>query len=221
MKVTTDACLFGAVVVDEIKNSTIDYTRTLDIGTGTGLLSLMIAQLNDVNIDAIEIEKDAAQQALENVSASPYKQRINVIPADLNQFKTANKYNLIVTNPPFFEDDLKSPDQNKNLAKHDGSLTLIQLLNSIASLLKEEGIFAVLLPFHRSTYFTTEAAKLDLYLTKNISVKQSETHDYFRSILFFSRTKTMPESWGIIIKTRDGKYTEKFISLLKDYYLYF
>lgn len=220
MKVTTDACLFGAAVAVEINHSEIPCTHALDIGAGTGLLSLMIAQAKEVSIDAIEIEKDAAEQARENVSASPFSNKIDIIHKDLNQFTGTKKYDLIFCNPPFYEDDLKSPQLNKNIAKHDNRLSFTQLLKTAAAILSTEGILAVLLPFHRSAYFTTEAAKLDLHLYKNISVKQSVSHPYFRSIVFYKRKKTNMESEEIAIKNAEGNYTEKFISLLKDYYLH-
>ena len=220
MKVTTDGCLFGAVVADNLKKWQNKFQHILDIGTGTGLLSLMIAQVTDAGIDAIEIEKDTAEQARLNVAASPFSKTINIIHADLNQFKTTDKYDLICSNPPFYEADLKSPKLNKNIAKHDNSLTFTQLLKSATAILSEEGIFAVLLPYHRTVYFTTEATQMGLHLVKNLSVKQSVSHDHFRSILFYSRKKTIMESREIIIKKVDGKYTEEFISLLKDYYLH-
>jgi tRNA1Val (adenine37-N6)-methyltransferase len=131
MKVTTDACLFGAWVAKEINNEKILINNYLDIGTGTGLLSLMIAQKNSsVKIDSIEIDKEAAEQALENVNASSWKERINVIHADAKDFAFTKKYDLIVSNPPFYENELKSPDEKKNMAHH-GGLSLDKLIQAI------------------------------------------------------------------------------------------
>ena len=217
MKVCTDACLFGAVAASHQQ----PVGNCLDIGTGTGLLSLMIAQKNPLSIiDAVEIDAEAAKQAGQNFSASPWADRINVINTDILSLKTGKKYDLIISNPPFFEDDLRSPDETKNNAKHDASLSLVQLLDFVKEHLDENGSFAVLLPYHRLTYFMDEAEKAGMHLTRQVLVKQTGKHDYFRGILFFSFVKTIPKLSEIIIKDNEGNYTPEFIDALKDYYLY-
>ncbi len=218
MKVCTDACLFGAYIADELKNHSI--SNILDIGTGTGLLSLMLAQKTTANIDTVEIDIAAFTQAKENIAQSLYNEKIEIFNTDILKFTAHKKYGCIISNPPFFEADLKSADEKKNFAKHDTSLTLAKLLQAIDKLLTADGFFAVLLPYHRSNYFEEECLKLNFYLSKKILVKQTPKHNYFRTILFFLRNKSAIQPIELIIKNEGGNYTTKFIELLKDYYLY-
>ena len=218
MKVCTDACLFGAYIANELQNSPVK--NILDIGTGTGLLSLQLAQKTTVEIDAIEIDTAAFEQAQENVIQSPWKEKITAHNIDIANFDSAKKYGYIISNPPFFENDLVSDDTKKNAAKHDSTLTLQELLNNIERLLAAEGFFAVLLPYHRTVYFEEQAGKLHFFLTKKILVKQTPKHNYFRSILIFTREKINAQTEEIIIKNETGNYSERFTELLKEYYLY-
>lgn len=217
MKVCTDACLFGALVA----KSNLPMDDCLDIGTGTGLLSLMLAQKKPfVKIDAIEIDADSAKQANQNFSESPWAEKIFVYDTDALVFQPGKKYDCIISNPPFFENDLHSPDTNKNNAKHNTALTLVQLLETVNRLLNNEGSFAVLLPFKRLDYFIEEALKYDLLLNQKILVKQTPAHDFFRAILFFGKIKNRLPNTDICIKDGDGKYTTAFAETLKDYYLH-
>ena len=218
MKVCTDACLFGAWVANELQEAAVK--NILDIGAGTGLLSLMLAQKTTASIDAVEIDTAGFEQAKENIAKSPFKDRIEIINADITQFNPEKKYDYIISNPPFFEADLKSGDEKKNAAKHDTALTYAALLKAIEKNLSTDGLFAILLPYHRSNYFETASLQLNFHLVKKIGVKQTPKHDYFRSILIFSRQSTMSTQIEITIKDESGNYTGEFISLLKDYYLY-
>lgn len=221
MKVCTDACLFGAFVANEIQANEQDAIKNiLDIGTGTGLLSLMLAQKLNAAIDTVEIDTPAFEQAKENIAQSLYKEKVEIFNADIAQFRTEKKYDYIISNPPFFEADLKSGNEKKNAAKHDTALTLQELLHNADRLLSTTGFFAVLLPYHRSNYFEEEAEKLNFHLNKKISVKQTQKHGYFRTILIFSRKSAISLQEKISIKNDDEKYTDEFITLLKDYYLY-
>lgn len=217
MKVCTDACLFGAIVAaTDLKNA-----RCLDIGTGTGLLTLMIAQKNDIEIiDAVELNRDAATQALENISASLWKDKIKVHQEDILSFKPEKQYDYIISNPPFFEDDLNSPDEAKNNAKHSTTLSLSQLLVIADKHLTKDGVFTVLLPYPRVKYFTEEALKAGFHLTEQILVKQTFKHKFFRGILFLSRKDSVIQKTEINIKDADYKYTPEFTAYLKDYYLF-
>ena len=151
MKVCTDACVFGAFVAEYLAPQKLN--NCLDIGTGTGLLSLMLAQKNDMSIDTVEINAEAYLQAKENIENSIYKNKISIHNQNILEFDNKEKYDFIITNPPFYEGDLMSSQQNKNQAKHNESLTLPKLLQSIIRLLKDNGEFAVLLPFHRIIEF--------------------------------------------------------------------
>jgi tRNA1Val (adenine37-N6)-methyltransferase len=225
MKVTTDACLFGALLpLNSLPFGSAQNKgeyHVLDIGTGTGLLSLMIAQKNnEIKIDAIEIDTQAAEQATENIAASPCTNLIQVFNEDILNFNIDKKYDCIISNPPFFEDDLQSADKAKNNAKHNTSLNLMQLLQVVDKYLSPEGFFAVLLPYHRVAYFIEESEKPGLHLSTQILVKQTMKHKFFRGVLFLSRKEVDPQQDEIIIKDAEHNYTPQFAAALKDYYLF-
>ena len=220
MKVCTDACLFGAYTADQIAEGKLSATNILDIGTGTGLLSLMLAQQTASAIDAVEIDKASYYQARENFEESPWKERLSIFNSDILQFSSTKKYDLVISNPPFFEKDLKSDDPKKNAAKHDSTLTLPQLLDVVVKYLEEDGVFAVLLPYHRINYCVEEAEKTCLHLSKKVLIKQTPLHAWFRGILFFSKHQTAAVKEEISIRDKMGDYTNKFMDLLRDYYLY-
>jgi len=232
MKVTTDACLFGAWLVNEINNvvhpdsfgKQLRINNCLDIGTGTGLLALMLAQKNDeAFIDAIEIDKDAAEQAKENVASSPWKERINVINADAKKFSFANKYDLIISNPPFYEDELRSESERKNIAHHSANLTLKELLDVIKTNLTPDGIFFLLMPYKRNEEINKLLKDHQLHVSKILFVRQSIKHDYFRIFIKGDlKTSAHQETEFHEISTWDEnqQYTPAFNSLLKEYYLY-
>ena len=218
MKVCTDACLFGAYIANELQTNTVK--NILDIGTGTAILSLLLAQKTAAAIDAVEIDSAAFTQAKKNIEQAGFAAKITVFNVDILNFTTSKKYDYIISNPPFFESDLKSEDDKKNSAKHDTSLTLVELLHSINLHLSADGVFAVLVPYHRSDYFEAAAEKINFYLNKKIGVKQTPEHNYFRTIFIFSRKKNTAEEEELIIKNEEGNYSAEFIRLLKDYYLY-
>ena len=142
MKVTTDSCFFGAWVAEEIKKEKRKIKNALDIGAGTGLLSLMIAQKNKIEIDAVEIDKDASQQAKENIEASPWKNQIHIFNEDIVSFQPGKKYDCIISNPPFYENELASEKQKRNIAHHSEQLTISEVLRVIKNHLDEEGFFS-------------------------------------------------------------------------------
>ena len=218
MKVCTDACLFGALAANEIQS--YNTKHILDIGAGTGLLSLILAQKNNATINAVEIDSAAFEQATANITLTPWKENISIYNTDITTFYPDKKYDFIISNPPFFETDLKSNDAKKNAAKHDATLTLTDLIENINRLLHDDGSFAVLIPFHRCDYFEAAASSSGFHLAKKIVVKQTPKHNYFRAVLFFSRQPTEQKEVTIQIKNEAGNYSEAFIELLKDYYLH-
>lgn len=218
MKVCTDACLFGAWVAALAVNSGGQVESVLDIGTGTGLLSLMLAQKTRAHIDAIEMDEAAAEQAADNFENSPWKERLQVISGDARLVHLGRKYDLIISNPPFFENDLKSTDAQRNLALHSKELSLAELMSVIKSHLAPTGKLAVLLPYHRKDAFEQIAAKAGFFPVEEVSVKQTPKHSYFRATLLFSATAESALHKDITI--HDGEeYTVPFTDLLKDYYL--
>ena len=219
MKVCTDACLFGAYTANAIQHSASGIQHILDIGTGTGLLSLMLAQKINSIIDAVEIDEAAYQQAKENFEASSWASRLHVFNTDILNYKADKKYDCIISNPPFFEDDLKSVDEGKNIAKHDNALTLTQLLAVINEHLATDGFFAVLLPFHRVDDFEKESSAHGYHLLQKVLIKHTVTHPYFRGILIFSKKNVATKTMELIIKDESGVYTPSFVELLQEYYL--
>jgi tRNA1Val (adenine37-N6)-methyltransferase len=221
MKVTTDSCLFGAVIAQKIENEKIE--SLLDIGCGTGLLSLMIAQKNpDLKIDAIEIDEDAGLQAIENINNSRWKDQISVVNSDVRVFSFSKKYDCIISNPPFYENELQSPDNKRNLAHHGQELQLQQLLAIINKRLNPAGRFYLLLPYKRYEEIRELSQKQGLAIGELIFIRQSTGHDHFRIILS-GKQRSMNsgeiELNEIAIRGENNNYTDEFISLLKDYYL--
>lgn len=218
MKVCTDACLFGAYVADRFKSSSSKF-HVLDIGAGTGLLSLMLAQkIDNAQVDAVEIDKTAAEQARENFRNSPWKDRLHAHHRPIQEFGF-NTYDLIISNPPFYENDLKSDNARRNLALHSSALGLDDLLDVIQKHLGQNGKFAVLLPYHRSANFINHALLKDFLLHEEISVKQTPRHPYFRSMLLFGRNKVVVKHSDLCIKEKNDDYSDEFKEFLADYYL--
>ena len=224
MKVSTDACIFGAVVAKTFAEKELQapgyIANYLDIGTGTGLLSLMLAQKTNALIDAVEIDLAAFEQAKENFITSPFKEKLSIYNEDILHFSTGKKYNGIICNPPFFKGDLRSPDTKKNAARHDTTLTLQQLLTTANRHLKEIGLLAVLLPYHRIDECIKEAKALHLYTAEKILLRHTAKHPWLRAILFLSKIKTTSTTKELEIKNQAGNYTDTCIFLLKEYYLH-
>lgn len=229
MKVTTDACLFGAWVAGEA-GSLIPIAigtaagSVLDVGSGTGLLSLMLAQKNpNLSFDSIEIDKEAANQATENVKTSPWKERIKVINADVRSITGQKKYDLIISNPPFYEKELRSAQDVKNIAHHSEELKMDELLTIIKNRLTTNGNFFLLLPYKRNEEIKKLFKDHEFHIIKMVLVRQSTKHDYFRIML---RCELLPGENKetavdeIPIWDDNKQYTPGFVKLLKDYYLY-
>jgi len=215
MKVCTDACLFGSQLPVDAS-----VKKVLDIGTGTGLLSLMYAQLNsNATIDAVELDVAAAEQAIENVQASPWSNRITVYQTSIQEYKPQHQYDLIISNPPFFENDLQSDDTQRNLALHSTALTLEELFKISQQLLNADGQFCLLLPYHRTAAAIKLGEENGMHCIQQTTVHQTTKHAAFRSILHFATQPSPKKEMTIYIK--DGQdYTNGFIDLLKPFYLY-
>lgn len=221
MKVCTDSCLFGAWVAEKLRIQSILPNTILDIGTGTGLLSLMLAQETNAKIDAVEIDKPSFLQAFDNIKSSPWQNNITIYLEDINQFSANNFYDIIISNPPFFEKDLKSKKAEKNIAHHSELLTLKELFYFASKSINIDGFFFVLLPFSRKDDCYLIAFQMGFHLVEEITVYQSENHSAFRSMLMFSKKNTMHvNSVNIYIKN-EGTYSDSFIQFLKPYYLNF
>jgi tRNA1Val (adenine37-N6)-methyltransferase len=226
MKVTTDACLFGAWAATEIAKremEKIDY-RILDIGAGTGLLGLMIAQQSKAGIDSIELDPAAAAEAEANYATSPWHSRLNIAKGDARDMADVpgKTYNTIISNPPFYENELAGNDPRRNQAHHDLGLRLPELFSIITGLLDTDGRFYLLLPYKRLSEIDALLIKYELELTKRVMVRQSTQHNFFRIMLEGKRVKDRIEDFTETeMAIKDGnEYTAEFVRLLKDYYLY-
>ncbi len=217
MKVCTDACILGAWFPDKIpQNSTI-----LDIGAGTGLLMMMLAQRSQNEIHGIEIDGAAYQQLQENTSQNDWQQRLTVFQGDARTFQFPQKYDFIISNPPFFESDLLSANDREQIAKHSTFLTLEELIKVIDDNLQPHGSFGILLPYHRWEYFDQLANQYRFSLIERLVVKQSPRHAPFRAILQYTRSNAdFATTHDLTIQQIDRVYTPEFVKLLKEYYLY-
>ena len=223
MKVTTDACLFGAWTAQKVESEKLKVESVLDIGTGTGLLSLMLAQKNiEIKIDAIEIDKDAAEQAQGNAELSPWKEQINIVQGDVKGLSFEKEYDLIITNPPFYENEIRSASDSKNVAHHSENLTLKDVLVIIKKNLRETGSFFLLLPYKRNEEIKKLLKDHDLNISKILFVRQSVKHDYFRIFIKGSLNAEEKETEfdELSISDEQQQYTNEFVRLLKDYYLH-
>lgn len=224
MKVTTDGCLFGAWCAEVLRDMLTTKPlalpgRALDIGTGTGLLSLMVAQKNTLLIDAVEIDRGAAAQAAANAAASPFSSQVRVEETDVLQLK-GGSYEVIFSNPPFYENELTSGNAAKDTAHHSRQLTWDQLFAAIGSLLAVNGVFFLLLPFKRAGEVERYLQKEGLYINKLVRVHPSTRHAPFRIMVQGSREASPHTVEELFIRDEHNQYTPPFTALLKDYYLY-
>lgn len=218
MKVSLDACLFGAYC------DTQDANMILDIGTGTGLLALMLAQKSPAHIDAIEIDKAAAQQAQENVTASPFKSRIHIHHSSIQDFQRTvqpEKYDMIICNPPFFSDHLNSQNTQRNLARHNESLSFNELASVMDQLLTDSGAAWLLLPQNEHQNFLNAAGNTALNLTKCIDIYSRKDKPSKLAIWKYSKEQNCKKTTEsiTIYKANNNQYSDEFSTLLADYYL--
>jgi len=221
MKVTTDSCLFGAWVAEQIKNQVPGAGTILDIGTGTGLLSLMLAQKTNSPVTSVEIDKDAFDQASENINASPWKEKITISHTDIKDFRRPESYDIIISNPPFYEKELPSENSKRNTAHHSSELLLEDLLDIIIATLTPNGKFYLLLPYKRQEELIKLFDQKQIAVLQKILVRQTGDHTYFRMMIEGSLGRSADTiTTEMAIKNKNNEYTKEFTALLKDYYLY-
>lgn len=216
MKVGTDGVLLGAWAESGTAH------RILDVGTGSGLIALMLAQRSEASIDAIDISPEACEQALYNVNASHFKDRISVLHQDIQTFQTSDKYDLICCNPPFFSQSLKGPDASRNLARHNDSLPVESLINKSAALLNRNGKLAVIIPSDSQTFFHHTALENGLILIRRTTVKPTPASRPKRVLLEYSLTDVKNDQCvesELIIELERHIYSSDYIRLTRDFYL--
>jgi len=218
MKIGTDGVLLGAWC--PIDNNPISV---LDIGAGTGILSLMLAQRSNAEqIDAIEIDDDAYEQCVENFESSSWSDRLFCFHAGLDEFieDPEDQYDVIISNPPFYIEDYKTENEQRDLARFQDALPFEDLVEAADLLLSENGIFAVIIPFKEEEKIIALANHFELYPFKITRVKGTPTTKIKRSLLAFSRTQnTKFPIDELTLETSRHQYTEDYIALTKDFYL--
>lgn len=214
-RVSTDACLFGAWVTEKMGN--VDYV--LDIGAGTGVLMLIIAQRSKAIIDGIEIEDQCFAQLEENITSSAFHARVRAINGDVKTYKFLVDYDLILSNPPYYEHQLTAAKEEKNMAWHSSMLSLEALFLVVQQNLSEKGKFALILPYYRKEEAITLAEAVDLFPTHLAAVRHSDQHTFSRVLILFAKESTGIQEEVISIKNEDGSYTNRMVDLLDDYYL--
>lgn len=218
MKVGIDGVLLGAWV------DLADERRILDVGTGTGLLALMAAQRTGAMVDAVEIEIDAAEEAKENFSQSPWSDRIQLFVTAFQDFEANGKYDHIISNPPFF-DHVKTPksgDLKRATARHAESLNIQELLEKGAALLSDDGRISLVLPADQEEQLRTEARHFNLFVNRCARVFPDETRPAHRILVELSFHPEIDFWESIYIRNREtGEYTAQYRELTRDFYLAF
>lgn len=216
MKIGTDGVLLGAWT--SIKNE----FSILDLGTGTGVISLMLAQRSNAEIiEAIEIDGPAFEQAVTNFENSDWGDRLFCYHASLQEFaeEIDDKYDLIVSNPPFYTDSNHSENKERSMARFEDAMPFAHLTKAIAKLLEPTGTFAVVIPFKEEEKFISLANQNNLFLNRVCRVKGTESSPVKRSLLEFSFTNSEIIEENLTIEIERHIYTDKYINLVKNFYI--
>lgn len=220
MKIGTDAVLLGAWCdLGEFPDA------ILDIGSGTGVISLMLAQRSDaMTIDAVEIDEGAYEQTVENFEQSDWGDRLFCYSAAFNDFaeemaEEEEIYDVIVSNPPFYTDDFETKDEARNKARFTSSLTFEDLLAGVSKILSTNGLFSVIIPFKEEESFVQLARENELFAQRICRVKGNETSEIKRTMLTFSFQEQEVKEEELIIEKERHQYTDAYIELTKDFYL--
>ena len=219
MKIGTDGVLLGAWASLEH-----DPQSILDVGTGTGVIALMLAQRSNAElIDALEIDEDAYEQAVENFENSDWGDRLFCYHAAFDEFveemQDEEKYDLIVSNPPFYSDEYSSGDAKRDLARFAEALPFDELIEGITHLLSKNGKFCVIFPRKEENHFLRRAQEVGLYPQRITRVKGTADSAEKRTLLELGFSKTRVKPKELVIENTRHDYTEEYINLVKDFYL--
>lgn len=217
MKIGTDGVLLGAWTSVEHNPFSV-----LDIGAGTGVLSLMLAQrCNAGQIEAIEIDDDAFEQCAENFENSPWNDRLFCFHASLLEYIEAvdDKFDLIICNPPFYSEDYKTNNKSRDLARFSDAMPLKHIIFAIAHLLADDGKFSIVVPYKEEKTFINEADNIGLYPNRILRVRGNEKSEIKRSLIEFTFEETKANISELVIENGRHNYTQDYIDLTKDFYL--
>ncbi|WP_375238298.1 tRNA1(Val) (adenine(37)-N6)-methyltransferase [Aurantibacter sp.] len=217
MKIGTDGVLLGAWTP-----TTQNPFSVLDIGSGTGVIALMLAQRSSAEvIDAIEIDDNAYEQCVDNFEQSPWRDRLFCYHASIQEFaeEIDDEYDLIVCNPPFYSEDYKTENASRDLARFQDAMPFEHLVICVSKLLSKNGLFSVVVPFSETTKLIELAQKVNLYPNKRLNVKGNPTAEIKRSYITFSFENKRIITKELIIETERHQFTEDYIALTKDFYL--
>ncbi|TXE14204.1 tRNA1(Val) (adenine(37)-N6)-methyltransferase [Algoriphagus aquimarinus] len=216
MKISTDAVMLGTLA------ASISTGEILDVGTGTGVIALMLAQrFPEAKVQAVEIDSDAAFQALENFRSNTFSDRMEIWKGRFQDFEPQQNYDLIVSNPPYFPDHLKSSDVQRNMALHTDELSFDDLLGKVIQHLKDDGKFWIILPPRQMQDFQKEAEKHGLFLSIKFTLQDKPGKRIQREICAFSRNQNEVETSAIFIKNEDGTPHESYCKLVRGFLLDF
>jgi tRNA1Val (adenine37-N6)-methyltransferase len=223
MKVGTDGVLLGAWSPTAISHQHSAFS-ILDVGTGSGLVALMMAQrCLEAQIDAIDIDEEAVKQAKENIDASPWRARLHAYCRSLQDWEPSTQYDLIVSNPPYFQNSLKNPDKGRELARHTDSLSYEELIAHSARLLAPNGLLALILPAEAEQEIRQLAQRYSLYCTHVTRVYSKESKPARRVLIAFkyqhSAISIQPSEDTLVLEDDKGGRSAAYQELTKDFYL--
>lgn len=217
MKVGTDAVLLG------IWTDLTGIVTAVDVGAGSGVISLLLASRSPLRVDAVELDKDSFEEASKNFAGSLFSNRLKVFHVDFNAFIliAGKKYDLVISNPPFFINNLQSRSLKKRMARHAETLTYGQLLEGSRDLLNPNGKLSVVLPYDESRFFVSLALTAGFHIEKQMLIFPKYCKGPNRINLLMGLKPVTVQNWKFIIRNEDGKFTEQYLDFVKDYYLDF
>ena len=213
MKVGTDGVLLGAWA--------LGGKRILDIGSGTGLISLMMAQrYPEAQVVGIDLDAEACAEARENVAASPFADRVNIVDCRLQDYESAEKFDAIVSNPPFFLNSLKNPDSKRSMARHADSLPFRELFRGVKLLLSDDGVFSAIVPVEVLEAFASEGYMHGFYLLRQCGIKTVERKQPKRYLLTFAKHRSMEmDDMVETMMDSEGNRSEWYAKITEEFYV--
>jgi tRNA1Val (adenine37-N6)-methyltransferase len=214
MKINTDGVLLAAMA------QSLNPKRILDIGTGTGVIALMLAQrFPTAFVEAVEIDEQASATAKRNFELSVFSKRLSISNIAIELYNNAQQFDLIISNPPYFVNDLKSTETKKGIARHTDEVFFMDLISKVSSLLTDEGCFWFVLPLKQADFLVGKAEELNLFVAEVVQLHSDITKPEFRRIICLSKKQTIPVVKNFYIYESEKVYTKAYLHLLKDFFL--